>query len=158
MNATFFYSFLAVLAGVAVPILASINAAYGQTIGNVHWASLTLCVVAFLTILAVSMANGVSIPDITTFQQASWWHFLGGCFFAIYVVSITFVAPKIGVGNAIIFVVVAQIFTSVTIDHFGFFGAAVQQLDWKRALGIVFLVIGVALARSAVSTTNDGSS
>jgi len=155
MNATLLYSVLAIIAGVAVPILASINSAYGQTIGNVHWASLTLCVVAFITILVVTLTSGVSMPSVATFQQASWWHFLGGCFFAIYVVLITFVAPKIGVGNAIIFVVVAQIFTSVTIDHFGLFNAAVQQLDVKRALGIVFLVIGVALARSATTPPAD---
>ena len=153
-NAAFLYSFLAVLAGVAVPILASINSAFGQTIGNVHWASLTLCVVAFITILIVTMASGVSMPSLATFQQASWWHFFGGSFFAVYVVLITFVAPKIGLGNAIIFVVVAQMFTAVTIDHFGLLGAAVQQLDWKRILGIAFLIAGVALARSVPSSAN----
>ncbi len=148
LNTPFFYSFLAVLAGVAVPILATINSAYGQAIGNVHWASLTLCVVAFITILIVTLASGVGMPESTVFENVSWWHFLGGCFFAVYVVLITYVAPKIGVGNAIIFVVVAQVFTAVTIDHFGILGATLQQLDWKRALGIVFLIIGVALARS----------
>lgn len=142
---------LAVLAGVAVPILATINSAYGQAIGNVHWASLTLCVVAFMTILIVTLVSGVSSPDLAVFKNASWWHFLGGCFFAIYVVSITYVAPKIGVGNAIIFVVVAQVFTAVTIDHFGLLGASIQQLDWKRSLGIIFLIVGVALARSTPS-------
>ncbi|MEP3232113.1 MAG: DMT family transporter [Hyphomicrobiales bacterium] len=154
-NATFLYSFLAILAGVAVPILASINSAYGQTIGNVHWASLTLCVVAFITILIVTIASGVSMPSLATFQQASWWHLLGGGFFAVYVVLITFVAPKIGLGNAIIFVVVAQMFTAITIDHFGLLGAAVQQLDWKRTLGIAFLIAGVALARSVPSSAGN---
>lgn len=154
-NATLLYSFLAVLAGVAVPILAAINSAYGQAINNIHWASLTLCVVAFITILTVTIANGVSMPSLATFQQASWWHLLGGCFFAVYVVLITFVAPKIGLGNAIIFVVVAQMFTAITIDHFGLLGTAVQQLDWKRSLGIAFLIAGVALARSV--PTNAGS-
>ncbi len=152
LNATFFYSLLAVLAGVAVPILATINSAYGQTIGNVHWASLTLCVVAFITILIVTLVSGVSAPDLAVFHNVSWWHFLGGCFFAIYVVSITYVAPKIGVGNAIIFVVISQVFTAVTIDHFGLLGASIQQLDWKRSLGVIFLIIGVALARSTPST------
>lgn len=155
INATFFYSMLAVLAGVAVPILATINSAYGQAIGNVHWASLTLCVVAFLTVLVVTLASGVSTPNMAVFKNVSWWHFLGGCFFAIYIVSITFVAPKIGVGNAIIFVVVAQIFTAVTIDHFGLLGASIQQLDWKRSLGVIFLIIGVALARSTPSSGGD---
>lgn len=147
-NAQITYAFIAISAGVAVPILATVNSAYGQTIGNVHWASLTLCLVAFLTILAVTLLSGTPTPDIAALQKTSWWHFTGGCFFAIYVVSITFVAPKIGLGNAIIFVVVAQIFTAVIIDHFGFFGATVQTLDWRRATGVVLLIMGVALAKS----------
>ena len=147
-NIQILYAFIAISAGIAVPILATINSAYGQTIGNVHWASLTLCVVAFLTILMVTLLSGTPTPDFGVIQKTSWWHFTGGCFFAIYVVSITFVSPKIGLGNAIIFVVVAQIFTAVIIDHFGFFGAAIQALDWRRATGVVFLIIGVALAKS----------
>lgn len=142
---------LAILGGIAVPILASINAAYGQAIGNVYWASMTLCVVAFLTILAVAILSGAPVLRIPDLSQVSWWHVLGGCFFAVYVVTITYVAPKIGVGNAIILVVVAQIFTAVTIDHFGLLGAATQTLDWKRALGVAFLIVGVALAKSAPS-------
>jgi len=151
-NIQIVYALIAIRAGVAVPILATINAAYGQTIGNVHWASMTLCLVAFTTILIVALLSRTPIPDPAIFKQVPWWQFAGGCFFAIYVVSITFVAPKIGLGNAIIFVVVAQIFTAVTIDHFSLFNAAVQTLDWKRVLGICFLVVGVALARSGAAS------
>lgn len=142
------YALIAISAGIAVPILASINAAYGQAIGNVTIASLTLVCVASLTVLAVIILSGTPLPDVAVFKKAAWWHFTAGCFIAYYVLSITFVAPRFGVGNAIIFVVVAQIFTAVTIDHFGLFGAAVQTLDWRRALGILLLMIGVALAKS----------
>ena len=142
------YFAIAVLAGVAVPILASVNAAFGQAVGSVHLASLVLCIVAFATIALVMLASGAGLPRLSALGEASWWHFTAGCFFTIYVVSITFVAPKIGIGNAIVFVVVAQIFTAVIIDHFGLLGANVQPLDWRRALGVAFLIIGVALARS----------
>lgn len=148
-HAQFIYAFIAITAGIAVPILATINAAYGQVIGNVHYASLTLTFVAFLTVLVVILVSGTPPPSLAALKTAAWWHFAAGCFIAYYVLTITFVAPRFGVGNAIIFVVVAQIFTAVTIDHFGLFNAAVQSLDWKRALGIVFLIIGVALAKSS---------
>lgn len=144
----FIYALIAISAGIAVPILATINASYGQTIGNVNIASLTLVCVASLTVLAVVLATGTPLPDVATFKKAAWWHFTAGCFIAYYVLAITFVAPRFGVGNAIIFVVVAQIFTAVTIDHFGLLGAAVQHINWQRALGVLFLVVGVALAKS----------
>ena len=128
---------IAILGGMAVPVLAAINAAYGQAIGSVHWASLTLCAVAALSIVVVWIIAGAPMPAAADFARASWWHFFAGCFFMIYVVSITFVAPRIGLANAIILVVVAQIFTATLIDHFGLFGAAVQHLDWRRSLGPV---------------------
>ena len=142
------YVAIGLLAGVAVPLLASINAAFGQAIGNVWWASLALCAVAFVTILGVSLATGSGLPGPSAFAGAAWWHVTAGCFFTVYIVSMTFVAPRIGLGNAIVLVVVAQIVTAVVIDHFGLLGAPVTPLDWKRALGVAFLVAGVVLARA----------
>lgn len=156
MQGTGLYIAIAILGGMAVPVLAAINAAYGQAIGSVHWASITLCAVAALSILFVWLLSGTPIPTMEAFGRASWWHVFAGCFFMIYVVSITYVAPKIGLANAIILVVVAQIFTATLIDHFGLFGAAVQKLDWKRSLGIVLLIGGVALARSPSSSGAEG--
>lgn len=156
MQGTALYIAIAIIGGMAVPVLAAINAAYGQAIGSVHWASLTLCAVAALSIVFVWLLSGAPMPTAEAFGRASWWHFFAGCFFMIYVVSITYVAPKIGLANAIILVVVAQIFTATLIDHFGLFGAAVQALDWKRSLGIVLLIAGVALARSPSSSGAEG--
>ena len=107
-----------------------------------------LCAVAFVSVFAVALIAGSPVPGGGALTSAPWWAFFGGCFFMVYVVSITYVAPKIGIGNAIIFVVVAQIFTAIIIDHFGLLGARVQPIDWKRAAGVVFLIIGIALARS----------
>lgn len=142
------YVAIGLMAGVAVPFLASINATFGQAIGNVWWASMVLCAVAFVTIGGVALATGSGLPGAAAFAGASWWHVTAGCFFTVYIVSMTFVAPRIGLGNAIVLVIVAQIVTAVVIDHFGLLGASVTPLDWKRALGIVFLVAGVLLARS----------
>lgn len=142
------YVAIGLLAGMAVPFLASINAAFGQAIGNVWWASMVLCAVAFATIAGVSLATGAGLPGPSSFAGASWWHLAAGCFFTVYIVSMTFVAPRIGLGNAIVLVIAAQVVTAVVIDHFGLLGAAVHPLDWKRTLGIAFLVAGVMLARS----------
>lgn len=146
------YVAIGLLAGIAVPFLASINASFGQAIGNVWWASMALCAVALVTIAGVSLGTGSGLPGPSAIAGASWWHLTAGCFFTIYIVSMTFVAPRIGLGNAIVLVIVAQILTAVVIDHFGLLGAAVHPLDWKRALGVAFLIAGVMLARSQPAT------
>jgi transporter family-2 protein len=63
------------------------------------------------------------------------------------VIAITFLAPRLGVGNAIRLVVTGQIVAAVTIDHVGAFGAVVQRLTMGRAIGAVLMIIGVILAR-----------
>ena len=142
------YVAIGLMAGVAVPFLASINATFGQAIGNVWWASMVLCAVAFATIAGVALATGSGLPGASDLAGTSWWHVTAGCFFTVYIVSMTFVAPRIGLGNAIVLVIVAQIVTAVVIDHYGLLGATVTPLDWKRALGVAFLIAGVLLARS----------
>ena len=59
----------------------------------------------------------------------------------------TFIAPKFGVGNAIFFVLVGQLVSAATIDHFGLFGALRSAIDLKRTAGIALMIAGVYLAR-----------
>lgn len=136
------------MGGVAVPFLASISATYGQTINNVYFAALTVCVVAFVSIFTLMLIVGSGVPTKASFQNVEPWHLIGGMFFAIYVVSMTFVAPKIGLGNAIVLVVVAQMFTAVTFDHFGLMGAVMQHITPKRICGLMLLCAGVVLSRT----------
>jgi transporter family-2 protein len=39
----------------------------------------------------------------------------------------------------------AQLLTALILDHFGFFGFGGMQIDLKRSLGAVFLMIGAWL-------------
>src|SRR3546814_15322864 len=64
-------------------------------------------------------------------------------FVAFYVIAVTFIAPRFGVGNAIFFVLVGQIASAAAIDHFGLFGAARFPIDIRRTAGIALMVVGV---------------
>ena len=61
--------------------------------------------------------------------------------------SVTWSAPRIGVGNAIFFVLLGQLIAAATIDHFGLFGALKTELTARRALGLVVMAVGVYLAK-----------
>jgi len=152
MSSQALYVVIAAMAGAAVPILASANAAFGQAIGSVYLASMVLCVVAFLCIGATMLALGTPLPTMDALTAVPLWQLGAGVFFTIYIVSMTFVAPRIGLGNAIFIVVVAQICTAVVIDHFGLLGAERHPVDVKRGLGLALLISGLALARSTPPT------
>lgn len=156
MSSQALYVVIAAMAGAAVPVLASANAAFGQTIGSVYVASMVLCVVAFLCIGGTMLVLGSPLPTLTDLRAVPPWQLGAGVFFTVYIVSMTFVAPRIGLGNAIFIVVVAQICTAVVIDHFGLLGAERHPIDVKRGLGLALLIAGLALARSTppVATAN----
>jgi transporter family-2 protein len=66
---------------------------------------------------------------------------------AFYLLSITFVAPKFGVGNAVFFVLIGQMISAAAIDHFGLFGAQVSPISLTRAAGIGLMACGVWLTQ-----------
>jgi transporter family-2 protein len=53
--------------------------------------------------------------------------------------------PKIGVASALIALVIGQLTTSTIIDHFELIGGRHIPIDWKRIVGLVFLVIALFL-------------
>jgi transporter family-2 protein len=65
------------------------------------------------------------------------------------VLSVTFIAPHFGVGNAVFFVLLGQLISAAAIDHFGLFGARVSSLDATRALGIALMATGVFITQKA---------
>ena len=68
---------------------------------------------------------------------------LGGVLVAFYVLSITYIAPHFGVGNAVFFVLLGQLAAAASIDHFGLFGAQVTPLTVNRAIGLGLMAAGV---------------
>ena len=135
------------LAGIGIPILAALNSALGQRLASPTAAAVILFGVAMLASLAVWALRGgggfAHLPD------APRHLFAGGLFVAFYVLSVTFIAPKIGVGNAVFFVLIGQLVSSAVIDHFGLFGARVSPLETKRALGIAVMALGVWITQRA---------
>ena len=65
-----------------------------------------------------------------------------------YIISITWVAPRFGVANAVSFVLLGQLIAMSFIDHFGFFGAQQYTLNFKRIVGLVFMAAGVFMVLS----------
>ena len=74
---------------------------------------------------------------------------LPGLLLAFYVLSITAIAPKFGVGNAIFFVLIGQLISAATIDNFGLFGAQHVPLSWPRLCGLLLMAAGVVLTQKA---------
>ena len=147
MSGTVLLWLMAVISGALIPVQAASNAALARVIGgNVPFAALTLFITAALATGVVVLASGRGVPDVATLKEAPWWSYSGGLIVAFYVFTITFLSPRLGVGNAIALIVAGQVFSALTIDHFGLMRSLTFALTPARVLGALLMVAGVFLA------------
>jgi len=132
------------LAGLAIPVMAAMSAEVSHRVG-----APTAAVGIFLTAalaatlfahlsggLRLNMLGSIAIPTV-----------LGGAIIAFYLLSISILGLKVGIGTAVLLVLAGQIASSVVIDTFGLFGAPRVPVNVMRILGIILVVTGVILAR-----------
>lgn len=129
------------VAGLGIPVLASLNAALGARIGSPAMAACALFLVALIAAASVAAVSGPK--PVHLLLSAPKHLFLAGLFVAFYILSITWIAPRMGVGNAIFFVLLGQLVGALIIDHFGLLGAKAFPLDPWRAFGFVLMAAGV---------------
>lgn len=147
MSQSVSYGLLMLVAGIGIPVMATLNARLGMAYGNVAMAASILfcvalvCSVATLFVMGLPESKAPSLP---------FYYYLGGVLVAFYVLTITYVAPTFGVANAVFFVLLGQIIASVLIDHFGMFGMAQNSLSFQRVLGVIFMIVGIILARKTI--------
>ena len=142
---------LMLVAGIGIPVMATLNAGLGQRLANPVAASAVLFAVAFMLAGAVLIGAG-SVgagrpPSLASFSATPWVYYAGGFFTVFYILAITYAGPKIGIGNAVFFVLLGQMVAAAAIDHFGLWGAIVTPVTARRILGLIVMTVGVYLAR-----------
>ena len=139
------YALIMLAAGIGVPVLAALNSSLGRFIGAPAAASVVLFAIAFTTASLVVLVTGPTA--IVKVLDAPKHLLFGGVLVAFYVLSITYIAPHFGVGNAVFFVLLGQLISAALIDHFGLFGANQTPLTLLRATGIAVMAGGVFLTQ-----------
>ena len=133
-------------AGVGIPVLAALNAALGVRLGSPAAAALILFAVAFCVAAITTLVTGGGYARLAGSPPHL---FAAGLFVAFYVLSITWIAPTFGVGNAVFFVLLGQLVSAAIIDHWGLFGARQTPLTMIRMAGIAVMCFGVFLTQIA---------
>jgi bacterial/archaeal transporter family-2 protein len=150
---TISYALWAFAAGALIPLMAILNAGLARAVGGPVQAAVILFSVGLVTSLLVAATATVRIPGLPTMVRIPPAQFAGGVIVAFYVLSITFLAPRFGVGNAILFAVTAQLLSSAVIDHYALAGASLRPLTSIRVLGLTIVIIGVVLTQIADRVT-----
>src|SRR5437868_1608463 len=129
------YALIMLATGVGIPIMAALNATLGVRLQSGPIAATILFALALMiSLCAAVMTGGLQRP---LWNAAPWPFYLGGTLVAFYVLSVTVIAPRFGLGNAVFFVLVGQIASAAAIDHFGLFGASRSEISIARACGVI---------------------
>jgi transporter family-2 protein len=145
MKSDIIYFALALITGALIPIQAATNSTFSKSIGNPIITGLMVFGVGLIGMLLFVLFSRTAFPTVQELSSAPLYGYLGGIIVALYVVMITILVPRIGVGPAIGLIVTGQIICAVVIDHFGLFQVAVQPIGIKRATGLLLMIFGVYL-------------
>ena len=152
-----FYIALSTVGGILIPIMAALSGALGRTLDNPWVAAAIVSLGGFATVLAFILLTGSTHISWDALKHAKPMQLLAGVGFAFYLLSITWVGPRFGIGNAIMFVLAGQIISSALIDHFGLFGAPHKPIDLLRAAGLVIMAGGIVIAQIAANNARPAS-
>jgi transporter family-2 protein len=140
-----FFACLMLATGIGIPVMAALSATLGTKYGSPAFAASVL----FLVALSISVVFLFAVEGgLKVFTKTSlpFYFYFGGVFVAFYVLSVTWVAPQFGVGNAVAFVLLGQIISMTAIDQFGLLGAPMHAISFQRFLGLILMSVGVLLA------------
>lgn len=126
---------MALGAGGLFAIQGVVNSELGKRFEHPLQASFISFLVALVCIVICLFILRPALPTLTELKQIPPVNFLGGIFGVIYVTTILFLAPKIGIANTLVATIAGQLILSVIFDHFGVLGLVQRSVNIYRILG-----------------------
>lgn len=136
---------MALATGALIPVQAATNAAFSKSIGSPYLTGLMVFVVGLIGMSTFIILSGTALPTTRQIISAPAYSYLGGIIVVSYVIAISILVPRIGVGTAIAFIVSGQVIFAVIIDHFGLFDVSPRPVDTTRICGLLMMIAGVYL-------------
>jgi len=143
----FVFAIAALIAGAVVPFQAGSNAALGRALGHPMWATMASLVISLLVALPVLLALRAPAPTLAPATQLPLWAWLGGAAGVVYITAALLLTPRMGATNFIVFVIAGQMLASMLIDHFGWVGLPVKEINAGRITGVALIFVGVLVVQ-----------
>lgn len=140
-----FYAVLMLLSGIGIPIMVVLNAGLGGRLQSPVLATTILFMIGFfISCSFLLIVEG--IPKSFAYDSVPVHFYMGALFIVFYIICATWVAPRFGVGNAIVFVLLGQLISIAIIDHYSLFGAIHNPISVQRFIGLLLMALGAFLA------------
>jgi transporter family-2 protein len=144
----YFFIFLAVLAGMAMPTQATVNSKLAESIGNNPvFAAFISFAVGTIVLFVYILLTGVPLSGLSAAKNAPPIVWIGGFLGAFFVAVMATIVPRIGVALTFSLAIGGQMLVTLLIDHFGWLGVPEKPINLWRVAGAALITSGVVLIR-----------
>lgn len=138
---------VALFAGSSFVIQQAVNSNLRFEIGSPWWAGFFSYLGGTVVMFVMILIMREPVVPAGLALRSSLWSWTGGLFGAVYIAISILLLPRLGIFTVVTLIVVGQLITSVTFDHFGVMNVPIQPITITRAIGAGFLFIGAILIR-----------
>ncbi|MFQ9292753.1 MAG: DMT family transporter [Haemophilus parainfluenzae] len=140
----FVYLIIALAAGVALATQSAINTQLAKAMsGEAVIATFISFAVGTIVLFFIAWVKTDLWGNLSTVPSQPWWKLIGGILGAVVVFTTVLLAPKLGITAMLFFIIVGQLITATTIDHFGLIGMPIREVNITKFIGLLIVAFGL---------------
>ena len=140
----FVYLIIALAAGVALATQSAINTQLAKAMsGEAVIATFISFAVGTIVLFFIAWVKTDLWGNLSAIPSQPWWKLIGGVLGAIVVFTTVLLAPKLGITAMLFFIIVGQLITAATIDHFGLIGMPIREVNIMKLIGLIIVAFGL---------------
>ena len=140
----FVYLIIALAAGVALATQSAINTQLAKAMsGEAVIATFISFAVGTIVLFFIAWIKTDLWGNLSTVPSQPWWKLIGGILGAVVVFTTVLLAPKLGITAMLFFIIVGQLITATTIDHFGLIGMPIREVNITKLIGLIIVAFGL---------------
>jgi len=137
--------FLVMVVGSLIAWQGAINAQLGKMLSHPLQAAFVSFLGGTFALLVALFLMRIGLPSFQAVKGVPPYLLIGGLLGAVFVTSVIFFVPKIGVANVLIAAVAGQLVLSLIIDNYGLLGVPKQPISVTRIAGTLLVIGGLFL-------------
>ena len=140
----FVYLIIALAAGVALATQSAINTQLAKAMsGEAVIATFISFAVGTIVLFFIAWVKTDLWGNLSAIPSQPWWKLIGGVLGAVVVFTTVLLAPKLGITAMLFFIIVGQLITATTIDHFGLIGMPIREVNITKLIGLIIVAFGL---------------
>ena len=140
----FVYLIIALAAGVALATQSAINTQLAKAMsGEAVIATFISFAVGTIVLFFIAWVKTDLWGNLSTVPSQPWWKLIGGILGAVVVFTTVLLAPKLGITAMLFFIIIGQLITATTIDHFGLIGMPIREVNITKFIGLIIVAFGL---------------